>query len=59
LGMLMDSNENTPDERNEDEAEVRATWQAEIRRRIDEITRGKVIGVSAEEVDRLMAEKYG
>ena len=55
----MDSDENAPDERNEDEAEVRAAWQAEIRRRIDEIKGGKVIGISAEEVDRLMAEKYG
>jgi putative addiction module component (TIGR02574 family) len=42
----------------EDPAEVRAEWVAEIRRRMEEVKSGKVIGIPAEEVDRMMREKY-
>jgi putative addiction module component (TIGR02574 family) len=41
-----------------DEAEVRAAWKAEVSRRLEEITSGKVVGIPAEEVDRMMREKY-
>jgi putative addiction module component (TIGR02574 family) len=42
----------------EDPAVVRAAWVATIRRRVEEVKSGKAVGVPAEEVDRLMREKY-
>ena len=42
----------------EDPAEVRTAWTAELRRRVEEIHSGKVVGIPAEEVDRRMREKY-
>jgi putative addiction module component (TIGR02574 family) len=42
----------------EDPAEVQAAWKAEIRRRVEEVKSGKATGVPAEEVDRMMREKY-
>jgi putative addiction module component (TIGR02574 family) len=42
----------------EDPTEVRAAWVTEIRRRVEEVKRGKATGIPAEEVDRLMREKY-
>jgi len=42
----------------EDPAEVRAAWVATIRRRVEEVKSGKAVGIPAEEVDRVMREKY-
>jgi putative addiction module component (TIGR02574 family) len=42
----------------EDPAEVKTAWTAELRRRVEEIKSGKMVGIPAEEVDRMMAEKY-
>jgi len=42
----------------EDPAQVRAAWVATIRRRVEEVRSGKAIGIPAEEVDRMMREKY-
>jgi putative addiction module component (TIGR02574 family) len=42
----------------DDPAEVRAAWVATIRRRVEEVKSGKAIGIPAEEVDRMMREKY-
>ena len=38
--------------------EVDAAWNDEIRRRVEEIKSGRVVGIPAEEVDRLLREKY-
>jgi putative addiction module component (TIGR02574 family) len=46
------------DEPAEDPAEVKAAWKAVLQRRVDEIRTGKVVGIPAEEVDRMMREKY-
>jgi putative addiction module component (TIGR02574 family) len=42
----------------EDPAVVRAAWVATIRRRVEEVKSGKAVGIPAEEVDRMMREKY-
>jgi len=56
LAKLLLADSDIPDE---DPAEVRAAWKAEIRRRIDEIKSGKVDGIPAEEVFRRMRQKFG
>jgi putative addiction module component (TIGR02574 family) len=42
----------------DDPAEIQAAWKSEIRRRVEEIKSGKAVGIPAEEVDRMMREKY-
>lgn len=42
-----------------DTPENRALWVAEIRRRVEEIKSGKVVGIDGEEVFRKMRAKYG
>jgi len=39
--------------------EIETAWQDEIRRRVEEIKSGKVVGIPAEEVERLMDEEFG
>jgi putative addiction module component (TIGR02574 family) len=56
LAKLLLADSDIPDA---DPAEVRVAWKAEIRRRVEEIKSGKVIGIPAEEVDRRMREKFG
>jgi putative addiction module component (TIGR02574 family) len=51
---LIDSLDDVED----DPVEVRAAWAKEIRRRVEEVKSGKVVGISEEEVDRIMEEKY-
>ena len=46
------------DEPEEDPAEVKAAWKAELQRRIEEIQSGKVVGIPMEEVFRRSREKY-
>ncbi|HEX3147957.1 MAG TPA: addiction module protein [Gemmataceae bacterium] len=46
------------DEPEEDPAEVRATWKAELLRRVEEIDRGKVKPVPIEEMFRKSREKH-
>jgi putative addiction module component (TIGR02574 family) len=55
----METEDGRLSEPDRDEAQVLADWKAELRRRIEEIRSGKVAGIPAEEVDRLMREKYG
>jgi putative addiction module component (TIGR02574 family) len=42
----------------EDPAEVRAAWVAEIRRRVEEIDSGKVVGIPIEDVFRKSRERH-
>jgi putative addiction module component (TIGR02574 family) len=42
----------------EDPAEVRAAWTAELLRRVEEVKSGQVKGIPADEVDRMLREKY-
>ncbi len=39
--------------------EVNVAWRDELRRRVEEIKSGKVVGIPAVEVFRRMHEKYG
>jgi putative addiction module component (TIGR02574 family) len=53
--QLLDDDEIDAEEPAE---EVDTAWNEEIRRRVEEIQSGKVVGIPAEEVDRRMREKY-
>lgn len=50
---------NNPDSEIEPDEVVDTAWNDEIRRRVEEIKSGKVIGIPAEKVDRLMDEEFG
>ncbi len=42
----------------DDPTEVRAAWVGELKRRVEEIKSGKVVGIPAEEVDREATELF-